>query len=236
MAKHKIVYGHSENCADQLMKKATKKRGTFTYEFHEAEMVGGKIREYTEKIEVVPGEDGVEETDIKQVYAVEDHEVYENLKARRPQRTAEEKAQIVAWKASYISNFKARHGYAPNPADVNDAVNERFPKNWTASLDEILDGDEDNDSAAGDKSAVLAKAYRSSNSEPGALEKMDEIASNWPESWQEIYKHVLKNGETIVSLARERGVTEGAVRKTLNKIRKALSEDPELRKFVRFID
>ena len=236
MARRKIAYGHSENRADKLMKKPTKKRGTFTYEFHETKMIGGKIREYTEKIEVVPGEDGVTETHIKQAYAGEDHEVYENLKAHRPQRTAEEKAQIAAWKADYISRFKARHGYEPHPADVNAAANERFPKNWTASLDEILDGDGENDIPAGDKSAILAKAYRSSNSEPGAVEKMDEIAATWPESWQEIYVRVFKNKETIVSVARERDVTEGAVRKTLRKILKALAEDKELRKFVRFID
>ncbi len=123
-----------------------------------------------------------------------------------------------------------------NKVDVNDAVDEAFPRYWTTSLDEIMDGDGDDDSAVGDKSAILAKAYRSSDSEPGIVEMMDEIASAWPESWQEIYKRVLKNGETIVSLARECGVTEGAVRKTLNKIRKTLNENDELKKFVSFFD
>lgn len=162
--------------------------------------------------------------------------MYENLKARRPQRTAEEKARIAEWKADYIRKFKTEHGYEPHPADVNEAADEVFPKNWSASLDEIMDGDGNDDSAAGDKSAILAKAYRSSDSEPGAVEIMDEIAATWPDSWQEIYERVPKNGETIVSLAREHGVTESAVRKTLNKIRKALCENDELRKFVRFFD
>ena len=191
---------------------------------------------HIEVTEIEPGDEGVTEEDIRLFYAAEDHEVYENLKARCPQRTAEEKAQIATWKADYIRKFKAEHGYEPHPADVNDAADEVFPKNWSVSLDEILDGDGDDDSAAADKSAVLAKAYRSNDSALGAVEMMDEIASTWPESWQEIYERVLKNGETIVSLARERGVTEGAVRKTLNKIRKTLAENPELRKFVRFFD
>lgn len=189
-----------------------------------------------EVTEIEPGDEGVTEEDIRRFYAAEDSEVYYNLKARRPQRTAEEKQRIADWKADYVRRFKAEHGYEPHPADVEDAATEVFPKNWSASLDEILDGNGDDESAAGDKSAILAKAYRSSDSEPGAVEMMDEIASAWPESWQEIYERVLKNGETIVSLAHERGVTEGAVRKTLNKIRKALSENPELRKFVRFFD
>lgn len=230
--KCKKLYTHAANKADQLVKTSSNKRNTYIYRFYGVETVGNKSREYVEEIELIPGEDGVTPETIKALYAAEDHEVYENLKTRRPQRTTEEKQQVAAWKEEYIRRFTAEHGYEPHPADVNKAVDEAFPKNWSASLDEILDGDDDN--FAGDKSAILAKAYRTSDSEPGAIEMMDEIASTWSESWQEIYERVLKNGESIVSLARERGVTEGAVRKTLNKIRKNLAENPELRKFVRF--
>lgn len=230
--KRKKLYTHAENKADQLVKTSSNKRNTYVYRFYGVEIIGDKSREYVEEIELIPGEDGVTPEIIKALYAAEDHEVYENLKARRPQRAAEDKKRIADWKSDYIRQFKAENGYEPHPADVNKAVDEAFPKNWSASLDEILDGDDDN--FAGDKSAILAKAYRTSDSEPGAVEMMNEIASAWPESWQEIYERVLKNGETIVSLARERGVTEGAVRKTLNKIRKTLGENPELRKFVRF--
>ena len=216
------------NDSEKLMKTPMAQRKTIRYyRYHE---------DCIEVTEIEPGDEGVTEEDIRRFYAAEDHEIYENLKSRRPQRTAEEKARISAWKAEYICKFKAEHGYEPHPADVNDAADEKFPKNWSVSLDELLDGNGDEDNAPGDKSTILAKAYRSSDSEPGVIEMMDEIASTWSESWQEIYERVLKNGETIVSLARERGVTEGAVRKTLNKIRKTLGENPELRKFVRFFD
>lgn len=225
--KHYFIY-RKGNDSEKLMKTPMAQRKTIKYyRYHE---------DCIEVTEIEPGDEGVTEKDIRRFYSAEDHEVYENLKVRRPQRTVEEKAEIAAWQEKYIRDFKAEHGYEPHPADVNDAADERFPKNWSTSLDEILDGDGDDDSAAGDKSAVLAKAYRSSDSEPGAVEMMDEIASAWPESWQEIYERVLKNGETIVSLARERDVTEDAVRKTLNKIRKTLGENHELRKFVRFFD
>lgn len=225
--KHYFIY-RKGNDSEKLMKTPRAQRKTIKYyRYHE---------DCIEVTEIEPGDEDVTEEDIRRFYAAEDHEVYENLKARRPQRTDEEKQRIAEWKADYVRRFKAEHGYEPHPADVEDAATEVFPKNWSASLDEIMDGDGDDESAAGDKSAILAKAYRSSDSEPGAVEMMDEIASTWPESWQEIYKRVLKNGETIVSLARERGVTEGAVRKTLNKIRKTLGENPELRKFVRFFD
>lgn len=225
--KHYFIH-RKGNDSEQLMKTPMAQRKTIKYyRYHE---------DCIEVTEIEPGDEGVTEEDIRRFYAAEDSEVYYNLKARRPRRTDEEKQRIAEWKADYVRKFKDEHGYEPYPADVNDAADEAFPKNWSASLDEILDGDGDDDGAVGDKFAVLAKAYRSSDSEPGAVEVMDEIASAWPESWQEIYERVLKNGETIVSLARERGVTEGAVRKTLNKIRKALSENPELRKFVRFFD
>lgn len=225
--KHYFIY-RKGNDSEKLMKTPMAKRKTIKYyRYHE---------DCIEVTEIELGDEGVTEEDIRRFYAAEDHEVYMDLKARRPQRTAEEKQRIAEWKAEYIHRFKAEHSYEPHPADVEDATTEVFPKNWSASLDEILDGDGDDESAAGDKSAILAKAYRSSSSEPGAVEMMDEIASTWSESWQEIYERVLKNGETIVSLSRERGVTEGAIRKTLNKIRKTLGENPELRKFVRFFD
>lgn len=224
--KHYFIY-RKGNDSEKLLKTPMAQRKTIRYyRYHE---------DCIEVTEIEPGDEGITEEDIRRFYAAEDHEVYENLKARRPQRTAEEKQRIAEWKAEYIRRFKAEHGYEPHPADVEDAATEAFPKNWSVSLDELVEGGDD-DNAAGDKSAILAKAYRSSESAPGAVEMMDEIASTWPESWQEIYERVLKNGETIVSLARERGVTEGAVRKTLNKIRKVLAENPELRKFVRFFD
>lgn len=234
--KRKKVYVHSENRVDQLLKTASKKRNKYVYRFYGEKTIGNKTLEYIEEIELTPGEDGITEEDIKKLYAAEDSEVYYNLKAKRPRRTNETKKEIAEWKTDYIRRFKAEHGYEPHPQDVDDAADEMFPKNWSTSLDEILDGNGDDDDTAGDKSAVLAKAYRASDSEPGAVEMMDKIAATWSESWQEIYERVLKNGETIVSLARKRGVTEGAVRKTLNKIRKAFSENSELCKFVRFFD
>ena len=234
--KCKKVYIHSENRAEQLVKTASNKRNTYIYKFYGKETVGGKNREYIEEIELIPGEDDVTEESIKALYTAEDHEVYENLKVRRPQRTAEEKQRIAEWKVKYIRKFTEKHGHEPNTADVNDATDEVFPKNWSLSLDEILNGKDNDDSDAGDKSTVLAKAYHSSDSEPGAVDVMDEIASTWPEPWQKIYDGILKNGETIASLAHERGVTKDAVRKMLDKIRKVLRENVELRKFIRFFD
>ena len=230
--KRKKVYVHSKNRTNHLVKTTAKNRDTYIYRFYGRESVDGKTREYVEEIELIPGEDNVTEESIKALYSIEDSETYYN----RPQCTVEEKRRIADWKAEYIRKFKAKHGYKPHPADVDATADEMFPKNWNVSLDEVLDDDNDKNTASGDKSAILAKAYCSSGSEPGIMEMMDEIAATWPESWWEIYEHILKNRETIVSFARERNVSEETVRKTLNKIRNTLRENDELRKFIRFFD
>ena len=107
--KCKKVYVHSENRAEQLVKTASNKRNTYIYRFHGKETIGGKSCEYVEEIELIPGEDDVTEENIKALYAAEDSEVYYNLKARRPQRTAEEKQRISAWKEEFIRKFIAEN-------------------------------------------------------------------------------------------------------------------------------
>ena len=52
----------------------------------------------------------------------------------------------------------------------------------------------------------------------------------------QILRRLIKEGESIVSLAREKGVTEGAIRKKVRKMRDRLAENKDLRKFVRFFD
>lgn len=115
--KRKKVYIHSENRTEQLVKTAYNKRDTYIYRFYGKETVGGKSREYIEEIEISPDEDDITPEEIKKFYVAEDHEVYENLKAFRPQRTAEEKQLIAEWKAEYVRRFKTEYGYEPHPAD-----------------------------------------------------------------------------------------------------------------------
>ena len=50
------------------------------------------------------------------------------------------------------------HGYTPSVTDLQEAVNEQFPKNWTASLDDLTSAG-DNEESIGDKSSVLANAW-----------------------------------------------------------------------------
>lgn len=94
-----------------------------------------------ETIEIKPGENGVTEADIKMLHSMDDREVYYNNKNLRPTRTAEEKAEIKAWKEEYIRNFNLKHGYEPNKDDVDYAAEEHFPRNYNLSLDFDADGE-----------------------------------------------------------------------------------------------
>lgn len=233
--KQKKFNASTANNVDQLKKTNWNKRGTYTYRYHLAETINGITRDITEDITLVPGEDGITEEDIKKLHAMDDHDIYTTLKVKKPEREDWQKEEIERFRFDFIRSFTERYGYEPNHAYVNDVVNEQFPKNWVTSIEELSSGnDEDDDDSIGDKSMILAEV--STSSEPGVIEKMDEIAATWPESWQEIYERVLNGGETIVSIARERNVTEGAVRKALNNIRTRLAENKDLQKFIRYFD
>lgn len=228
--KRKKIYARTENRVDQLKKTDRKKRNTYTYRYHETETVNGTIRDITVEEEIIPGEDGVTADFIKLLHSMDDSGVYYNLKARRPEWDEQEKDAIRKFKTDFIRGFKAAHGYAPNRLDVENAVKESFPKNWTESIEDLTSSN-DEDGDIGDKSSALANAWYATHPQKSrSEERLAELRENWSDSWKEIYDRVLIGGETIVSIARERGVSESAVRKTVRKIRDAIFNDPELRK------
>ena len=230
--KSKTVYVRTANPVEQLMKTDRDKRSNYTYRYHETETIHGGTRDITKEIELIPGEDEVTEDDIKNLYKMDDHLVYENLKARRPELEDWQKKIIEDFKDDYISKFIKAHGYEPHPADVEAEVKEKFPRGWVASLDEMMSGtDEDDDEDMGDKASFLFNVWkRDHKPQSDSEERLEELVSTWSASWQEIYARVLIGGESIVSIARERGVNESAVRKTVRKIRAAILNDKELQR------
>lgn len=228
--KSKRVYVRTENSVDQTKKTDWKKRQTYVYRYHETETVNGTIRDITEEIEIIPGQDGVTADDIKNLYAIEDSEVYYNLKARRPERDEQEKDEIQKFKTEFIRGFKATHGYAPNRYEIKDAVDNAFPRNWAESIEDLTSSNDEDDDI-GDKSSTFAGAWYAMHPQKSrSEERLAELHETWSDSWKEIYDRVLIGGESIVTIARERGVNESAVRKTVRKIRKAIFKDPELQK------
>lgn len=171
-------------------------------------------RDFVEEIEIRAG--GVTAENIKELYSAEDAEIYRNLKECRKTYDAEERRRVSEWTENYVSAFRAKYGYDPQPMDLKETVEERFPRTRNVPLNDILNTED-------------IENQRFFDDEPGFLEAADELARAWPASWREIYERVLRNGESVSKLARERGVTEGAVRKTLGKIVRTLRENEELR-------
>lgn len=98
-----------------IRKTSSKKRETYTYCFCDGT-----------KIVIRPGEDGVTEEDIKMLHALDDAEVYNNIKNSQPPLTEEEKKAKAEWE-------KAHPG-------------EGYQLKWNLSLDYVSDsGDDDND-------------------------------------------------------------------------------------------
>lgn len=211
----------------KLHKTPQSQRNTYTYQFYDAD---GNPEP---RITVQPGENGVTEVDIKRLHALDDSEVYYNIKSRRPEENELQKAQKAAWREQYIANFIAEHGSEPHKQDVADAINKAFPKGWIASLDELLDSDENHD-GCGDKSSVLAGLCTSDDSgESPQVERLRELIAGLSEKEQEIYRRVLINGETKRSVAAVLGLSDVRITQITKKIMAQIKEDKILQSFFR---
>lgn len=229
--KSKRVYVHAENKTDQLRKTDQKKRHTYTYKFPMREQHDGRNVDFIEEFEIIPGQDGVSEEDIKALYSIEDSEVYYNLKARRPNRDAEEKEMIETWKTDFITVFLNEHGYAPPSEYVDDAAKEAFPKNWTDSLDRILSADEEE--GCSDKSSALFDLWNLSETQGTAFDRILEIVSTLSKEEQEIFQYVILEHHSAANYARMKGRNERVIQRKVKRIYERLRQDPELKKHVR---
>lgn len=219
----------TENRADKLMKTPANQRGSYKYIHRETETINGVVHDITETIEIVPGEDSVTAADIKLLHSMDDHDVYENLKNRRPELEDWQKQIIADYRASFIQRFIEQNGYEPDPDYVEAVVREMVPRNWVASFDDLMSGADEDDDDMGDKASFLYDVWkREHQPKSRAEERLAELVETWSDSWKEIYARVLIGGESIVTIARERGVNESAVRKTVRKIRAAIAADDEL--------
>lgn len=220
------------NNVDQTKKTDQKNRSTYVYRYHTIKLSGNSRQEVTEEIEIIAGEDGVTEENIRTLHKIDDSDVYFNLKAKRPEWTAKEKKEMRKIKDQFIADFTKENGYKPYQDDIDEKLKEKFYRPWVDSLEGMTENNADGDSSP-DKYSVLTEAWMIRHSEPSrAEERLAELVESWPANWQEIYHRVLINGESIAAIARERGVTDGAVRKIKRKIEAAIADDEELKKIV----
>ena len=172
-----------------------------------------------ETIEIKPGENGVTEADIKMLHAMDDSEVYYNNKNLRPTRTAEEKAEIKAWKKQYIQQFKAKHGYEPNKDDVEYAAEEHFPRNYNLSLDFDADCELEIDKSHLAEAFSTTDDYGFSADDHGFewSEEMEHALSTLTDKQRQVIRLMFIEGYTQSEIASMLGISSAGVKKHLDK-------------------
>lgn len=172
-----------------------------------------------ETIEIKPGENGVTEADIKMLHSMDDSEVYYNNKNLRPTRTAEEKAEIRAWKEEYIRNFNLKHGYEPNKDDVDYAAEEHFPRNYNLSLDFDADGELEVDKSHLAEALSTTDDYGFITNDYGfeMSEEMENAFSTLTDKQRQVIRLMFIEGYTQSEIASMLGISSAGVKKHLDK-------------------
>lgn len=172
-----------------------------------------------ETIEIKPGENGVTEADIKMLHSMDDREVYYNNKNLRPTRTAEEKAEIKAWKEEYIRNFNLKHGYEPNKDDVDYAAEEHFPRNYNLSLDFDADGELEVDKSHLAEALSTTDDYGFITNDYGfeMSEEMENAFSTLTDKQRQVIRLMFFGGYTQSEIASMLGISSAGVKKHMDK-------------------
>ncbi|MGN0363978.1 MAG: hypothetical protein ACI4ET_14220 [Bilifractor sp.] len=174
--------------------------------------------------EIKPGEKGVTEANISILHLMDDAEVRSNLKYRHGD-LKEQKKLAEKWKLEYIEWFRKKYHRMPTEDEIAIAMEDSVPDNWIASIEEMTgDGDAD---GLGDKASFLYTLDEHDKKLPEDVERLNEIIAEMPKSWQEIYNMKMA-GYNNNEIAKFRGVTEAAIRKTLGKIKKKIKNDEKL--------
>lgn len=171
-------------------------RGTYTYEFTNGN-----------KVELIPGENGITELDIKKLHSIDDSEVYNNSKNLRPNRTAEEKEKIKEEKKLFIEKFKLEYGYEPEKSLIDDHINNVFPRNYNISLDAELVNQ--------DKSSIENKIIRQEEFEWS--DKMIMALETLTQKERIVIIDYFENGLKKKEIAEKLGISNAAVTKHYNK-------------------
>lgn len=172
-----------------------------------------------ETIEIKPGENGVTQADIKMLHSMDDSEVYYNNKNLRPTRTAEEKAEIKAWKEEYIRRFNLKHGYEPNKDDVEYAAEEHFPRNYNLSLDFDADGELEVDKSHFAEALSTTDDYGFITNDYGfeMSEEMENAFSTLTDKQRQVIRLMFIEGYTQSEIASMLGISSAGVKKHLDK-------------------
>lgn len=191
----------------KIRKERTDKRATYTYNYSYVDENGKKI---SDTVTLTPGEDGVTESHIKMLHAMDDCEVNNNLKNARPKRTEEDKEEIRQWTEEYIRRETEIRGYAPDRNEVMCAVEERFPRNYNLSLDYVI-SDEDSE-----KSHVQSMVSTSFDNNP-RVERLYEVISELTDKQRDVLIKVGIEGYSLTDVAAMNGTSVPNVKKHYDK-------------------
>lgn len=137
---------------------------------------------------------------IKLLHAMDDAEVYNNLKNCRPPITKEEKEQIRQWEKDH-------------PGD-------KCQRRWNISLD-MYAGDDDSDI---DRSPIMKEAYERMRHETQLAERITDIIDEMPEKTRLVATYVWIDGWKEKDVAEELGCTKANVSKLLCRAKQILKE------------
>ena len=157
---------------------------------------------------LVAGEKGITLTHIAQLHALDDAEVYNNLKNACP--------KWESWQLPGVQAWMEQHPH------------EKKPKNWNVSLEALLE--ETGEDGCGDKGRILARVSEMEEEESPWQERLHQCVEGFPPLWQEIYTQHVCLGYPMSHIAARRGVSEAAVRKVMGKIKRSLAQDEKLKK------
>lgn len=168
--------------------------------------------------EICPGEDGITEEDIHNCHKVDDIEVYENVRCFCPVYQDWIQTSVDVWRAKRRKDFTAKAKRQPMRGEVEDF-------DFLISLDACMD--KNGEKSEGTQASETLLSQRETL--PLEVEYLREVVANFSPAWQKIYQAVLLDGVSMSEVARHRGVTEGAVRKVVKKIKRCLYENADLK-------
>jgi len=218
-----------------LKKTKQSERGTYKFDLQTTDVL-------PENVILIPGKDGVTEEDIAWLHRADDRDVESDKKEIIPEYSLTKselkarRAKKREYEAKWSREFREMHGYEPNNMLIRGAVKDEFAADWTFSLDGLIDGDSETE-GFGDKTMFLAgydnyqlrmdEGYRSPE------ERLSEIVDQLTERQQLIYREVMLEHKTRISVAAKIGISNVMVAREERKIKKLLEEDEILKKFFR---
>lgn len=145
-------------------------------------------------------------------YRLVDHQIYTNLKASRVDLTPEEKHRFTEEKTAFIKSFEEQYGYRPHRDDIRNALENRWPKTYHLSIQEMIN--DDGDSKADQRTDLSMPAPDPFNTDvPADIACLREVATSLTGRLADVYEALLvkyasgKEKITFTALAEKWGVS-----------------------------